>query len=52
LPCFLGIKAGARDSFQPLYNGANHGGLSHARISGQKQSHPALNVVSAPQLAR
>jgi hypothetical protein len=39
LPRFLGIKAGARDSFQPLDDGANHGGLSHAWISSQKQSH-------------
>src|SRR5215510_6474850 len=46
LPRFHSIKASARDSFQPLYNGENQSSLSHARISGQEQSHPSPPVVS------
>jgi hypothetical protein len=47
LPCILGIKASAYNSFQPLCSRANESSLSNARISGQEQSHPSLPVVSA-----
>jgi hypothetical protein len=43
LPFFLSVETSAGDFFQPLYNGANQGGLSHARISGQEQSHGSLS---------